>query len=58
MATETYQAAGTEGLTLQPLQITSKIERQARKAQAARLQKGRRRRQTFLGVGFLILLAG
>ena len=57
MATETYQAAGTKSLTLQPLKITSKIEGQARKAQAARFQKGRRRRQTFLGGGFLILLA-
>jgi ferredoxin-type protein NapH len=56
MAAKTYPAASVKRLTPQA-KITGRVERQERKARAARLLKGRRLKQTFLGSAFLILLA-
>ena len=56
MAGGTYQVGRVKALDPQPAQKKLRVDRKARKAGAARLQKVRRLKQTFLGTGFLILL--
>lgn len=56
MAAGTYQVARVKALDPQPDQKKFRVDRKARKNGAARLQKVRRLKQTFLGTGFLILL--
>jgi polyferredoxin len=49
-------AAEIKELAPRPAKIKFRVDRKARKALAARTQKVRRLKQTFLGTGFLILL--
>ena len=56
MAAKTHRVAGVKALEPQPARKKLRVDRQARKALAARALKVRRLKQTFLGTGFLILL--
>ena len=56
MAAKTHRVAGGKALEPQPARKKFRVDRQARKALAARALKVRRLKQTFLGTGFLILL--
>ena len=56
MAAKTHRVAGVKALEPQPARKKFRVDRQARKALAARALKVRRLKQTFLGTGFLILL--
>ncbi|MCX5893648.1 MAG: 4Fe-4S binding protein, partial [Deltaproteobacteria bacterium] len=56
MAMATNQVAGVGGLDPQTARLKSRVDRQARKALAARARKVRRLKQSLLGTGFVLLL--
>ncbi len=57
MSAKDYGAAGVMKLSREPIKIAVRVDRKARKAQAARALQARRLKQLFWGGGFLIILA-